>query len=305
MTDTCEIKPLKISWTQLLRFEDCPQSAKLMRDGSREKGIVNQRSFLGGNCTDNAMRRWLESDDPESTPLPPLGRQLLEEYINKQGDQIQWKGSKAADVKRVLTDIEEALTVLEPWLRENILPYPYEPEARGTSRMLVADIDGTLRCVDLFYAVDIAVKRPEGFRLYDLKTTRNERYVQGKTLGQLTFYKLAWMVKYKLKQEEFDGLAFITPLTNNLITEVYPESREVQVMANRIMRYAQAAWNDIAPTKPTIDSSCTYRCEVRNSCPLFKLPEKMNSGKVDFNSLLEQQRILSNTEALDKLGMVE
>jgi len=304
MTDDCKPKPLRISWTQLLRFEDCARSAQLMREGNREKGIVDQRNFLGGNCTDNAMRRWLESDNPEKTSPVPLGKTLLAEYIEKQGDQIRWKGSKAQDVKKVLVDIEEALTTLEPWLRENVLPYPYEPEARGTARMLVADVDGTLRCVDLFYAVDIAVKRPEGFKLYDLKTTRNDKYVEGKTLGQLTYYKLAWMVKFRLEPDDFAGLAFITPLTKNFLTEVYPENREIQVIANRIMRYAQAAWNGIAPTKTQVDSSCQYRCEVRNSCPLYKLPEVMNSGRIDFTKLIEAQKLLSDTTELDKLGMV-
>lgn len=276
-----------------------------MREGSREKGIVDQRNFLPGNVTDNSMRRWLESENPKETSLVPYGKILLDEYAEKQKDEIRWKGSKEKDLRKITQDVEEALSVLEPWLRENVLPYPYEPEARGTARMLVADLDGTLRCVDLFYAVDVAVRLPTGFKLYDLKTTRNENYVAGKTLGQLTFYQLAWMVKFKLRQDEFEGLAFITPLTSNLITEVIPEAAEIQKMASRIMKYAQSAWNNISPTKPEIDSDCHYRCEVKNSCPLFKLPETMASGKLDFSKLLEAQKILADTTELDKIGMVE
>lgn len=304
MNDECTEKPLRISWTQLLRNEECSMQARLMREGKREKGSVDQRPFLSGNVTDNSMRRWLELDHPSDSSLVPYGKVLLDEYVEKQEGQIKWKGSKNKDYKNVLEDVEEALSVLEPWLIDNVLPYPYQPEARGTARMLVADRDGTLRCVDLFYAVDVAVKHPGGFKLHDLKTTRNEKYVQGKTLGQLTFYQLAWMVKFKLTQQDFEGLSFITPLTKNLVTEVRPEAAEIQVMASRIIKYAQSAWNDITPTKPEIDSSCHYRCEVRNSCPLFKLPEAMPSGKIDFGKLIEIQKRLSDTTAFDKLGKI-
>ncbi|NEL52372.1 hypothetical protein G3V67_24130, partial [Escherichia coli] len=108
------------------------KQAKLYAAGKRQP-ISNTRNFLTGNIVDNAQRKWLELPNPAETSLVSLGKEMFDYWTEKQKDTIKWRGNKEDDKRQVLEDAEEALSILEPWLTDNILPYPYQPEARGTA----------------------------------------------------------------------------------------------------------------------------------------------------------------------------
>jgi len=102
-----------------------------------------------------------------------------------------------------------------------------------------------------------------------LKVTRNDDYVRGKTLGQLTFYALGWAAHFRLPVREISKLAFITPLATQFEIITRPGPDDFRYMLTRITDYAQNVWADERSTKPEKDSDCTYRCDVRHACPLF------------------------------------
>lgn len=285
-------KHLSVSWSGLCRWEECPREDQLTREGLRQD-ISDKRNFLQGNVVDNAMRKWLEQTHPQAGELVPLAEEMFE-YWTTNGEKIVWKGSAESDKARVLENCRKALARLEPWLIQNVLPYPYQPEARGKVEIQVPDQFGVLNRILLFYATDILVQRNEGqFEIYDLKTTANANYVKGKTLGQLTFYALGVSAAAGIPLRSIAKTAFITPLTPQFETEVIPNKDDYAKMIQRITRYAHSVWSGYAPTKKARDSHCTYRCEVRNYCPMGQQPKADSSGRVD---LLQVAR-MRNTEA--------
>ena len=290
-----EEKPLRISWTMLLRLESCVRQAKLFVEGKREP-ISNTRSFLGGNIVDNSMRAWLEEDNPQEGGLARYGPIMTERWIEKQKDTIKWRGKKSDDMEKLRIDVTEALEGLEPWLLENVIPFEYQPEARNNARLIMEDFTGTKRPIDLFYAVDIAVRRDGFWELYDLKTTRNNSYVKGKTLAQLCFYSLGWSIDGGFPLSDIRKTAFITPLAKDFETEVRPTQEDFAVMLQRIQKYAWIMWKeDYSPTKTEVDYECRNQCDVRRHCPLGQAPKPDASGKFDFMSIVNQRKEMGTT----------
>lgn len=284
---TRPLKPLRLSWSGLLRHENCPRSDSLVRQGKRDKGITDQRPFAAGSITDNAMRSWLDQDDPQPGDLVPRAEKFFEEWATN-AEKVVWKGE--ADKARVLNDVKEALARLEPWLIDNVLPHMYQPEARGYVPIHVPDTDGTMHPIELFYATDILVKRGDKFAIHDLKTTRNEQYVRGKTLGQLTFYMLGVSAKFGVPLADVDELSFITPLCKEIQTKIHPDPEDIRVMIQRITRYAQQAWAGYDPTKQEQDWECRTRCDVRKHCPMGPNVPMLPSGRVDFSTIARNRK---------------
>ena len=189
--------PLRISWTALGRWEDCRQQEHLHRVGGMKVPSRDGRIFLPGTVADLSMRKWLElaPADRSVGTLPDVVAGVLADRAANPEKPIQWRGGEEADRAVILNDVQTALKRLEPWLWENVLreDYDYEPEARGTGVVGIQHPDGTIHRVELLVAVDIAVRTAEGkYRLYDLKFTKKDQNVSGKTLRQLSFYKLGW-----------------------------------------------------------------------------------------------------------------
>lgn len=255
----------------------------LQRAGAERVGDLDKRNFLTGNIVDTAMRQWLDQDHPEPGQLVPLADAKFEEWTTN-GDVIKWKGSESSDKARVLRDAREALTRLEPWLMENVLPQAYQPEARGWATVHVPGIDGKLTEVELFYAIDILVKRlsDEMFVIYDLKTTRNENYVRGKTLAQLPYYALVVSAAFGIPLSQIAKVAFLTPLCSQMETALAPTEDDYRVLLQRITSYVHGIQAMDWTMRPTKDSVCRYRCDVAPSCPRGKAPEVSSSGRVDF-----------------------
>lgn len=279
-------KHLRVSWSGMLRFEECHRQDALIRSGERI-GSADKRNFLAGNVVDNTMREWLDQDAPKAGDLIPRMEANLERVVSE--DRIIWRGSEATDRERVVRDCREALERLEPWLFEHVIPYPYQPEARGYVPIEVPDFAGRLQRIELFYATDILVK-PDQFIIYDLKTTRNESYIRGKTLGQLVFYALGVAAQFKIPLREVTQAAFLTPLCKNITTPIFPTEDDFRSMVQRITKYANAVWAGYAPTKAVKDSDCSYRCEVSHACPLGTPPLPGTDGRVSFVDLAKTRK---------------
>lgn len=279
---------LRISWTALQRWETCRQMEHLHKSGKRVPS-TDGRIFLPGTVADLTMRRWLEGEDHAPGTLALGVDAVLEEKTADPERPIKWRGSEKGDRAAIAADVKAGMERLEPWLREHVLPYEYEPEARDIGVVGIPHPDGTLHRVELTVAVDIAVRRQRedgtyAYRLHDLKFTKDETYVRGKTLGQLTFYRLGWAAMLGISTNDIEYLSFVTPATPILETPVYPKIEDMRVMVSRITGYAQGMWSGKYPTKEK-DSFCTYRCDVRQACPLFALP--VTRGKITFESVLE------------------
>lgn len=273
---------MRISWSGLLRWEKCHRMDSLIRAGA-EKSKVDSRNFLTGNIVDNAMRKWLDQDEPKPGQMRGFVDEFFE-YWTTNGDQIKWKGSEAADKAKVRADAYEAVDRLEPWLFTNVIPYQYQPEARGWATVEVPDASGVLVEVELFYAIDILVRLPDGkFWVIDLKTTRNANYVRGSTMAQLPYYALVISAAFGIPLADIDKVSFLTPLTDEIESGMVPEADDYRFLLQRITAYVHGALAQDWTMRPAKDSVCTYECSVASSCPRGKMPKMDDAtGRVDF-----------------------
>lgn len=283
---------LRLSWTMLTRLEGCVKQAKLFSEGKRDKSLRQSKNFLRGTALDLAQRAWLEHPDPASVHIRDFVIDKFEAQEAEDGDTLKWKNTEERE--SFIQDVLKGADALEPWLLENVIPYEYQPEARGTVTLKMLDFNGVKRTVEMFYAMDIVVKKPEGWWLIDLKTTKNKYYVQGKTLGQLTYYSLAWAIVSGIPVTEIHKASFITPLVEGKFeTEVKPTQEDFAVMLQRIQKYAWIFWNEnYSPTKKVVDYECQFQCEVRKHCPLGQAPQPIEGRTFDFMSVVEQRRVL-------------
>lgn len=265
--------PIRVSWSALLRHEECHFKEMGHREGLHHGVFLDGRNFIAGSVADMAMRRWLDQPEPVPGTLMATAKDVFQELaLDNPERPIKWRGVPAKDQQKALADVEEALEKLDPWLTEHVLPYDYQPEARDIGVIGVPDRDGTVRAVEMLFAVDIAVKPSETYSLYDLKVTRNDDYVRGKTLGQLTFYSLAWAARFGVPVTAITHRAFITPLATQFEVATTPTADDYRYMMTRITDYAQHVWANERSTKSEKDSDCFYQCDVRHACPLFAVP---------------------------------
>lgn len=263
----------------------------LIRAGA-DQGDLDHRNFLAGNVVDNAMRKWLDQDDPQPGTLVGLAEEKLHEFTTN-GELIKWKGSEAADKAKVLKDCKEALERLEPWLTENILPHAYQPEARGWANVQVPGVDGSLVDVELFYAIDILVKRLDTgkFWIIDLKTTRNSKYIRGETMAQLPYYALVISAAFGIPLAEIEEVSFLTPLTEQMLTTMTPTEDDYRYLLQRITSYVHGVQSQDWTMRDYRDSVCQWQCAVKSSCPRGKTPEPNESGRVDFSAVADTWKV--------------
>lgn len=272
---------VKLTWSGLLRHEECSLQDKLYREGNRSK-FADRRNFLQGTVVDLAMRELLEEGGGES--LVDRTKRIFEQQIGDSSEgTIKWRGNPAEDRKLILNRVVRASERLEPWLYENILVdgVDYQPEARGTGTIGVPDGRGSQSRVDLFFATDILSRRVEAekFTVWDLKVTENEQYTQGKTLAQLMFYAVGLAAHLQVPLAAFEKMAFVTPLLKNIEQPTFPDREDFRYLLTRIERYAQDRWAELAVPKDEADGDCRYRCDVKRLCPLFQV-EPSVGGKV-------------------------
>lgn len=282
---------MRISWSGLIRWEKCHRMDSLIRAGAAWKDL-DSRVFLTGNIVDNTMRKWLDQDDPQPGTLVGMADEKFHE-LTTNGELIKWKGSEASDKAKVLSDAKEALERLEPWLIENILPHAYQPEARGWANVQVPGVDGNLVDVELFYAIDILVKRlPNGkFWIIDLKTTRNKNYIRGETMAQLPYYALVISAAFGIPLAEIEEVSFLTPLTDQMLTSMSPGEDDYRYLLQRITSYVHGVQSQDWTMRNYRDSVCQWDCPVASSCPRGKPPEPNESGRVDFSAVADTWKV--------------
>lgn len=193
--DTSPPGPVIISWSGLKRWENCPQHHLRVIKKETEKQEKG-RIFLPGTVCDLVQRRWLDSDDPKPGEMVQLVDQVFKETVEKAESKIHWKGNPIKDQQKVQDHCRKMVTLIEPWLMENVLPFDYSPEVKFEAHMEIPNIcgEGVLAPLKMIGGIDIVVRDDKGkFRLIDLKITENDSYIRS-TLAQLIFYDIAWAV---------------------------------------------------------------------------------------------------------------
>lgn len=268
-------KPIKVSWSRIKNFEACHQRTKLLIDGNKSK-VIDGRAFLPGTLADRAMRMWLEqgkiTQKWEPGSMVTYLDSLWEDHVGEGAEYtIKWKGDAKKDKKKVLTQVTDALTRLEPILFEKVVPFPYQPEYRFTSTMGIKDLSGQTVHVEIFGAVDVAVLYPnDNYGLFDLKLTENKAYIES-CLGQLVFYSIAFRGWTGVWPKEF---ALWSPLMNPAVIPLVLTQEDIRYMQSRIMAYCQGIWRE--DWSLTRDESNCYNCITKHACPRWKNPVQVD-----------------------------
>ena len=164
-------KLIKVTWSGLARWQKCSYSQKLVMEGKSKKAM-DGRVFLLGNLCDHTMRKWLEVGD-FSVPMEYYLRDVWESNTGIGAERpIKWKNR--ADQEDVVEKAKDGLAKLEVVLREEVIPYRYEPEMRFTSTLGVPTTSGEVVHVEMFGAVDVAVMYPDdSIGIFDLKMSKD------------------------------------------------------------------------------------------------------------------------------------
>lgn len=260
--------PVIVSWSGLRRWENCPQHQLRVIQRKTKKSDMG-RVFLPGTVCDLVQRRFLEGTDHYKGQMAEMVDEIFTETVEKGESKIHWKGDPRKDMADVKATCREAVERLEPWLFENVLPHDYEPEVRFKAHMEIPYVcDNEVRApLTLIGGIDLLVRRDNGkFRLYDLKITRSADYMKT-TLGQLTFYDLAWAI-IQGEFEHAEDWGFIAPLLEEFMIGVKVTAEDRRIMLSRIVKYAQGVWADSWKPKAN-DVGCRW-CEARGVCDKFK-----------------------------------
>lgn len=259
---------VKVSWSALSRWKKCNYKQKLVAEHKSTKAI-NGRNFFLGNLVDYTMRRWLEVGDFSL----PLSHFLRESWIKSTGPSekpIQWKGP--TDQEDALAQAQDACKRLEFILKQHVIPYDYEPEFRFTSYVGVPAPNGEIVQVELFGAVDVAVRYPDGsLGIWDLKMSKDKGYIEH-SLGQLTLYDLA-IRNYLGVQPTKHG--FFTPMLDRFTIEADIGADERKEVVSDIIGFCHDTWNN--NWELTENENDCFGCQVRHACIRWVRPLSLSS----------------------------
>ena len=282
---------LRVSWSMLATYEECHHKAKHYMAGRRSP-VADGRIFLPGTLADRAMRRWLEEPDPQPGGMLKYIDELFEEHTSPATAQykIKWRGDPVKDRQAVFMTVREGLEKLEPILQELVLPYDYQPELRFTTTIGIPGLQQAVVPITMVGGIDLVVRDVEGnFRLHDLKLTRNDAYVRGKTMAQLTFYSIAFAALMGLPDQP-KQTSFITPLCKEKVVPVYVGVEERRVMMARIVSFAHGVWRK--EWKPTEKMAPCGHCDVKHACDKFNLPavkDAQGRARVSFEEAVKRR----------------
>jgi hypothetical protein len=277
MPNPCDGAPkkIKLSWSKLKNYETCHHRSRLLSQGHKSP-ITDGRNFLPGNLADRCMRAYLSEGLFEPGGMEKFLEPMWAEHTGPDAEyRIKWRGNAREDKKRVVTQVLDALRVLEPILITKVAPYAYKPEYRFTSTLGIKDLEGRTAHIELFGAVDVAVYFGAGrYGLFDLKITEREQYIRS-TLAQLTFYNIAFRGWTGIHPVEH---AFWTPLLKQPVIPLDVTDTERWQMYSRIMSYCQGVW--AGRWELTADESNCFNCPTRHACPRFVTPiQKDQQGR--------------------------
>ncbi len=278
---TCE-PALKISWSSLRQYETCPQ--KWVRQQKKQvSSMQDGRKFLAGTVCDRVMRRWLEQDTPELGQMAGWVDELFASYADNDDEYtVKWLGDPTEDREKVRLFCHEVIVNLEPILAEKVLPYSWQPELKFFVPVSIPYLDGSPVVVALRGGMDIVVRDNDGnYTVYDLKATANDAYVRGKTLGQLTFYDIAFRALMRAPGQPI-AAGFITPACKEKVVSISVTDDERRYMMSRIINMAHGIWRkEFDPT--TADEPC-FGCEAKAACVRWTVPivrDSSGRGRAD------------------------
>lgn len=288
---TASIRSLTVSWSALRRWEECKAKQGLYLQKKAQKS--GGRLFLPGTVADRCMRKWLDSDDPQSGQMVGYIEEVLEEHSGQGSEYvIKWKGDPRRDRRDIIEYVTGALTVLEPILLEKVIPFKYQPEFRFKVPMGLPGPDGRMHIIWLIGGIDILLQdNNDDFEVIDLKLTKDQNYAK-KVLGQLFFYSVAISL-YFGKPDQPKRAALYMPAAPKPIVPVSVSEEDIRIMRSRIVAYCQGVWSGEFPPNP--DDEFCYNCECRVACPKFALPDEVvaqGSRQVSFMEFAERKRAL-------------
>lgn len=285
---------LRLSWTGLKRYEDCHQRHLRVLEGKAPKS-TNGRVFLAGTVCDRAMRKWLDSSNPQ----PGEMAQYVDEFLNFFAEEdpqyvIKWRGDPRQDRAKVRDFCLDLVGNLEPLLYQKVLPFRYQPAVKFRVPVNIPDINGESRQISLVGEIDIVVlDDDDNYSVLDLKATSDDSYVRRGILGQLTFYSLAWG-QYVGKREQPTEAYFVVPAAKQKLVPVSVGTQERVMMLSRIVHYAHGVWRK--EWQPSPGDQCG-RCEVKHSCDHFRpILSQDDAGRrrASFLDLAESRRAVRN-----------
>ena len=262
-----DAEPIRVSWSQIRAHEECKQKAALFR--AHKRGPAgNLRGFYHGMVVDSAMREYL--DNPQRGPGDMAARidMLIDEGIDDakaSGDGVvRWK--HAHDRIQMAEFCTELVGRLEPLLDRHVLPYEFVSGKRFTAPLNAA---GTR--INLVGEMDLLVREPTGYVVWDLKGTADPTYYR-KVLGQLIFYDLATWCETGQKTR-LTGL--LQPMCPEPVIEHHVTDQDRRVMLARILRYVSDVKHHRQDCKDGT-AGCSW-CEVNHACIRFR-PDTTPSG---------------------------
>lgn len=266
---------LTISWSQLRLWSECRQKAYLVAN-KKSNASRDLRNFLGGSVVDRVMREWLSDPLREHNGMSEIVDLYIDKCVeeakeNKDGI-VKWRN--VSDRKELTAFCVELVTRLEPILNRYVVPYEFEVAKRFSVLLTVPYLDGTLVEVRLVGELDLFVRVPGGFVVWDLKGTSNNDYWR-KVLGQLVFYDISMRALYG-EFPKHTGL--FQPMCKKQVLDVNitPEARTQ--MLTRIVRMCQSIWQKDYALKAD-SKDCAY-CQVRHSCERYS-PKNLKLGSIN------------------------
>jgi PD-(D/E)XK nuclease superfamily len=240
--------------------------------------MTDGRRFLAGTVCDRVMRRWLEQEIPELGQMAQWVDELFESYADHDDEYtVKWVGDPVADREKVRLFCHEVIKNLEPILTRLVLPYTWQPELKFYVPVTVPYLDSRPVVIALRGGMDIVVRDAQGnYRIYDLKATANDAYARGKTLGQLTFYDIAFRGLMRASGQPV-AAGFITPACKEKVVSIQVTDDNRREMMARIISMAHGIWNK--EFDPTEDDDPCFGCEAKMSCVRWTVPVDRTSGK--------------------------
>ena len=274
---------LRISWSSLRGHQECRNRTGLLRAGKRSP-MSDIRVFFPGTVADRVMREWL--DDPEH---PPGGMERMvseimdrEEALAKEnGDGVvRWRNR--ADRTTVLEFCTELASRFEPFLRTEVLPYPFAVAQRFKVPVNIPYLDGTPRTIYLTGETDIEVfPTPSTMRVWDLKATADASYHR-KVIGQMVFYALTGLLRFPERSVEYVGIVQPMCPVQNLRWEV-TEQQRAEIMA-AVIQMATDIWSKWFPLADA--TSVCWNCPVKPSCERYS-PQSLIKSRLSLGEMLK------------------
>lgn len=276
-------KVLSVSWSGLKEFETCAQLSWRKRQPDYRRVKVDGRVFLPGTLADRAMRAFLEQPEGSHAKgqMAEHIDRLWDEYAENSTEyKIKWRGDPVADRAKVRDFSKLAVTKLEPFLFERVLPHEFQPEMRFRVPLRIPDLNGNARTIHLIGGIDIAVRhlpKRELTWLYDLKTTENDNYVTG-ILPQLIFYKIMWHIRMGTPFEQI-RMAYLVPAAKTQFRPVEDSAEDRSYLMSRVVKFAHGVWSE--EKTPVEDDGPCWNCPVRHVCDKWNRPIHVDSrGKL-------------------------